>query len=136
MASPKNVRRQQYVGVIYDIFGILPVVCYACYVRRDEDCLNCFNRHQTINFSRYQVRKNNNIESECLKTTAQLVLSHTKSTSGYAALYSQDGRASFEQIESGRVSANTFRNPSLISDQDCMAQPVFGLTHAQTLRQQ
>ena len=72
------MRLQRIAGCIYDALGFLPVFGYAYYVRRDEDCLHCFNRHQTINFSRYQVRKNNSIESETLKTTAQLVLSQTK----------------------------------------------------------
>lgn len=61
-------------GFLYDIFGLLPFIVYAVTVKSDEDCINCFNRHKDnskLLFSRYQVRKDNCIETITLKQTQE-----------------------------------------------------------------
>ena len=68
---------------------------YTYSVKRDEDCLQCFNRHQHLLFSRYQYRRNNNIEKETFLNSAKDVYQKdnkgpNNSFSGYGSSDRQD----------------------------------------------
>ena len=62
---PRNVIILQWTNFIYCIVILLPIIIYTYKMKRDEDCLICFNRHPQVNFSQYQhVRKKNDMKEK------------------------------------------------------------------------
>ena len=89
---PKNVIILQWTNFIYCTVILIPIIFYTYKMKRDEDCLICFNRHQQVNFSRYQhVRKKNDMKE---KTAMNAIL--TKKHSRQLQL-SDESKAETEQ---------------------------------------
>ena len=112
-----NIELLQWTNTLNDMLVIIPIFFYTQLVKRDEDSLNNFNRHATIEvsstgknvlFSRFQSRRSNNIEQETLKYTADYLNQQNKSQS--FANTSEDCSQSYntpndsEIIESNRAS--------------------------------
>ena len=74
---PKNVIILQWTNFIYSTVISMPIIFYTYKMKRDEDCLICFNRHQQVNFSRYQhVRKKMDMKE---KTAMNAILNKKQS---------------------------------------------------------
>lgn len=67
----------QWTNFLDSAVVLFPILVYTYTKVPNEDCFQCFNRHQSVLFSLYQTRMyNNSIEASTLKCTAFNVLQH------------------------------------------------------------
>ena len=81
LAYPDKVKYLQMSKLLQDAIVCIPIILYSVLVKRNEDCHSCFNRYQNVLFSRYQIRKDNCIAKDTLKSTTQKLASDGNSFS-------------------------------------------------------